>query len=64
MRQQPMTEYRRKRGSGMWHWCRNCSGWPTDDFEVSYTEPRSGGLDNECQVKETARTCEKTPDSR
>ncbi len=51
------TEYRRKKDSNTWHWCINCSKWPTSDYVESYTKPTSGKLDNECKVKEEAGTC-------
>lgn len=52
-----MPEYRRKRGSDVWHWCKNCSKWPTSDYESTYTKPTSGELDNECKSKDSAGTC-------
>lgn len=56
-----MTEYRKKMGSDAWHWCRNCSNWPTGtpgvDYTVSRTKPTSGELDNECRSKERAGNC-------
>jgi hypothetical protein len=52
-------EYRRKKGSDTWHFCRNCSKWPTSDFDVQYTKPTTGELDNECRSKEAAGTCQK-----
>lgn len=54
-----MTEYRRKKGSDTWHWCKNCSKWPTSDYDVSYTKPTTGELDNECKAKENVGTCNK-----
>ncbi len=54
-----MTEYRKKRGTDTWHWCKNCSNWPTSNYEVSYTKPTSGELDNECKAKESAGKCTK-----
>ena len=52
-----IMEYRRKRGSDTWHWCRNCSNWPTSDYESRYTKPTTGELDNECRSKEAAGAC-------
>ena len=52
-----MPEYRRKKGSDTWHWCTNCSNWPTADYEVRYTKPTHGDLDNECKSKEAAGNC-------
>lgn len=50
-------EYRRKKGSDTWHWCRNCSNWPTSNYESQYTRPTTGELDNECKAKEAAKNC-------
>lgn len=54
-----MPTYRRRKGSDTWHWCRNCSNWPTFDYEEKYFpgRPTYGELDNECKAKEEARTC-------
>jgi len=51
--------YRRKRGSDTWHYCKNCSNWPTSDYEERSTKPTNGELDNECQAKEKAGNCTK-----
>lgn len=50
-------EYRRRKGKDTWHWCQNCSNWPTSDYDVRYTKPTSGELDNECLAKDKAGTC-------
>jgi hypothetical protein len=54
-----MKTYRKKKGHDTWHFCRNCSNWPTSDYEeqTSSTRPKSGELDNECLAKEKAGTC-------
>ena len=55
-----MPTYRRRTGHETWHWCRNCSNWPTDGFEEQYVpggRPESGRLDNECLAKEREGTC-------
>ena len=55
-----MTTYRRRRGRDIWHWCKNCSNYPTEDYveeTVSTGRPSSGELDNECLAKEKAGTC-------
>ena len=54
-----MTEYRKKKGSDTWHWCANCSNWPTSDFDRHYGKPTSGELDNECLAKDKAGNCQK-----
>lgn len=40
------------------YWCRNCSKWPTSDYDVSYTKPTTGELDNECKAKQANGTCQ------
>jgi len=51
------STYRRRRGSDTWHFCSNCSNWPTSDYEEKYTKPSSGELCNECQSKKAAGNC-------
>ncbi len=52
-----MATYRKKRGHDTWHWCTNCSNWPTSDYTESKTKPTSGELCNECKGKENNGTC-------
>jgi len=56
-----MTVYRRKNNSDTWHWCTNCSNWPTSDYiEKEFPgRPTSGELDNECLAKENSGNCNK-----
>jgi len=58
-----MTEYRKRKGSDTWHWCTNCSNWPTGragvDYDSRNTKPTSGELDNECQAKDRDGICRK-----
>ena len=55
-----MVEYRRKKGRDTWHWCKNCSNWPTGpDVERRYSKPVSGELCNECRSKDSSGTCRK-----
>lgn len=51
--------YRKKRGGDTWHWCRNCSNWPTSDYDEQHTKPTTGELCNECKAKDSAGTCQK-----
>ena len=51
--------YRKLYGKDAWHWCKNCSNWPTANFEEKATKPTSGELCNECRAKEKAGTCKK-----
>ena len=56
-----MPEYRKKKGSDTWHWCGNCSNWPTYNYDSERhsgkERPKSGELDNECKAKEAAGNC-------
>ena len=49
--------YRRRKDSDAWHWCRNCSNWPTSNYVEQQSKPTSGELDNECKAKEAAGNC-------
>ena len=49
--------YRKKRDSDTWHFCSNCSNWPTSDYIERTDKPTYGELCNECQAKEDAGTC-------
>ena len=52
-------EYRRRKDSDTWHWCTNCSNWPTANYVTRQTKPTSGELSNECKAKEKDGTCKK-----
>lgn len=53
-----MPTYRRRKDKDTWHWCSNCSNYPTgSDVDVSYTKPTSGELCNECKGKEANNNC-------
>jgi len=49
--------YRRKKESDTWHFCTNCSNWPTSGYVEQYTKPTTGELCNECQGKKKADNC-------
>jgi hypothetical protein len=51
------SSYRRRKGHDTWHFCSNCSNWPTSDYEVSYSKPTNGELCNECKAKRDAGNC-------
>jgi hypothetical protein len=57
-----MKYRKRKDGGDTWHWCTNCSNWPTSNYEEvdvpAGQRPSSGELDNECLAKERAGTCQ------
>lgn len=53
-----VARYRRGKGHDTWHWCRNCSTWPTNDYEeTSSSNPTSGEFCNECYGKQKAGNC-------
>lgn len=56
-----MTEYRKRKGKDTWHWCHNCSNWPTSDYDSknSSERPSTGELCNECKAKEANKDCRK-----
>ena len=49
--------YRKVKGRDTWHWCRNCSKWPTSNYEERTSKPNSDELCNECKAKTEAGTC-------
>ena len=53
-------QYRKKTYSDTWHWCTNCSNWPTSGHETRGSKPTSGELCNECKAKDSAGTCRKS----
>lgn len=55
---QEESDYRRRVGADTWHFCRNCSHWPSENFEESVDSPQSGHLCNECSAKERSGNCE------
>jgi len=52
-----MKVFRRRRGSDVWHFCRDCPNWPRIDYEEQYTKPATGRLDPECEARKAAGTC-------
>ena len=51
--------YRRRNNNDTWHFCRNCSLWPTSDFAEQGSKPTTGELSNQCRSKDDAGTCTK-----
>ena len=54
-----MAEYRKLKTSDTWHWCKNCTKWPTKDYTSTHFKPSSGELCNECKAKDREETCRK-----
>ena len=49
--------YRKKRGKDTWHFCRNCSNWPTSNYDETHVKPTSGEFCNECLSKDKENNC-------
>ncbi len=50
-------KYRKKRGHDEWHFCTNCTNWPTSDYIENDGEPSYGELCDQCKSKEKASNC-------
>ena len=51
------TWRKKKGGSDTWHFCSNCSNWPTSNYDEKTTKPTTGELCNECKAKKANGTC-------
>ena len=51
------SPYRRRKGSDTWHFCRNCSQYPTSDYDERPDKPTYGELCNECKAKQARGDC-------
>jgi hypothetical protein len=52
------SEYRQHDTSDVWHFCSNCSDWPTADFSREPDKPEGRALCSECQNKRDSDNCE------
>ncbi len=53
-----MPIYKRKEGSDVWHWCVNCSEYPTGENVTSrQSKPEYGTMCPECEIKEKTGDC-------
>lgn len=50
-------KWRKRRGHDTWHFCANCSNYPTWDFVEQSTKPTTGEFCNECKAKRDAGNC-------
>lgn len=61
-----MPTYVKRAGSDVWHWCKNCTNYPSpseiDETKVlsGKTRPSTGELDNQCKAKEDNDDCRLT----
>lgn len=51
------ASYRRRTGQVTWHFCSNCSNWPTTGYDSWPERPTNGELCNECESKMLTNTC-------
>lgn len=51
------STWRRRTGNDVWHFCSNCSNWPTTGYESATSKPSSGEQCNECKSKKANGTC-------
>lgn len=49
--------YRKKKSSDTWHFCKNCTNWPTSDYEEIHYKPTNGELCNQCKSKQQTSQC-------
>jgi len=50
--------YRKRKDKDAWHWCKNCSNWPTINYDEKWEKPTSGELCNECKAKQASGNCQ------
>jgi hypothetical protein len=50
--------YRRGQDADTWHWCANCSHWPTADYIERNAKLGTGELCKECMAKDLTRNCQ------
>jgi ribosomal protein L40E len=55
-------EYHRGADGHIWHFCRNCSHWPTNSFNIIIAErlPPDFEICNECIALNRAGECRKS----
>jgi hypothetical protein len=51
------STYRRRHGYDAWHFCSNCSKWPTSDYDERTSRPTTSELCYECQSKRRNNIC-------
>lgn len=53
------SEYRKRKGAtyDTWHFCTNCSNWPTSNYDSRTTKPTDGELCDQCKSKRDKNDC-------
>ena len=54
-----MPIYRKRNNKDTWHWCQNCSLWPSSDYKEVKRKPTSGKLCYQCAAKAKRGDCKK-----
>lgn len=49
--------WRKRKDKDTWHFCSNCSNWPTSDYDRKDYKPTTGEFCNECLAKKSANNC-------
>ncbi len=52
-----MATYVQGYGSDTWHWCRNCSNYPSSIAKRRETPPTTGEKCNQCMSKQRDGSC-------
>jgi hypothetical protein len=54
-----MAEYRKRHDENVWHWCGNCTDFPSSGYTNRLTKPPKdeGELCNACLAKEKKNYC-------
>lgn len=50
-------KYRKRKEKDTWHFCKNCTNWPTVDFDEKSIKPTTGELCNQCLAKQKRGDC-------
>lgn len=49
--------YRKDMDSNTWHFFKECSQWPTSNYQVTYTKPDEEELCPECKSRKQSGNC-------
>lgn len=49
--------WRKEKDSDTWHFCSNCTNWPTSNYDEESSEPTDGELCDECKSKKSYGAC-------
>ena len=53
--------YRKEKDHDIWHWCKNCTEWPTSNYDEAiypgFERPKTGELCDQCISIEETKEC-------